>query len=54
MGIGTLGEKSLHRELKYLYQPDPARHEVRVGRLIADARTRKGGYWKCRPATSLH
>ncbi len=30
MGIGTLrGEKSLHRELKYLYQPDPARHEVR-------------------------
>ena len=43
MGIGTLGEKSLHRDLKNLYQPDPTRHEVRVGRLIADAQDPEGG-----------
>ena len=43
MGIGTLGEKSLHRDLKNLYQPDPTRHEVRVGRLIADAQDPEEG-----------
>ena len=43
MGIGTLGEKSLHRELKYLYQPDPAATKCGVGRLIADAQDPEGG-----------
>lgn len=35
-GIGTLGEKLLHAALKYYVCPDPACHEVRVGRFVAD------------------
>lgn len=35
-GIGTLGEKPLHMTLKRYFEPDEARHEVRVGRYIAD------------------
>lgn len=36
-GIGTLGEKPLHMALKCYCEPDTARHEVRVGRYVADA-----------------
>lgn len=42
-GIGTLGEKSLHRALKSWYQPDETRHEVRLGRFTADAENPQGG-----------
>ncbi|MDR1001169.1 MAG: hypothetical protein LBL96_10305 [Clostridiales bacterium] len=35
-GIGTLGEKSLHRMLKWHYEPTGKFHEVSVGRYIAD------------------
>ena len=35
-GIGTLGEKTLHAELKRLFEPDTAAHEIRVGPYIAD------------------
>ena len=31
-GIGTLGERTLHAALKYYLQPDPAFHEIKVGR----------------------
>ena len=34
--IGTLGERSLHAVLKRFLQPDENRHEVRVGRYVAD------------------
>ena len=30
-GIGTLGEKALHRAVKYYFQPDPEKREVPVG-----------------------
>lgn len=36
MGIGTLHEKLLHAALKYYACPDPACHEVPVGRFVAD------------------
>jgi len=35
-GIGTLGEKTLHAQLKRLFEPDTAAHEVRVGPYVAD------------------
>ncbi|MCL2299031.1 MAG: hypothetical protein FWC27_02645 [Firmicutes bacterium] len=35
-GIGTLGEKTLHAELKRLFEPDTDAHEIRVGPYIAD------------------
>lgn len=35
-GIGTLGEKTLHAVLKRYYEPDTSRHEVRIGRYVAD------------------
>ena len=41
-GIGTLGEKTLHSAVKYYFQPDPSRQEVRVGRFVADAITEDG------------
>ena len=34
--IGTLSEKSIHAQLKQLFQPDPQYHEVKIGRYIAD------------------
>ena len=37
-GIGTEGEKTLHAVFKTYYEPDPAFHEVRTGRFIADIR----------------
>ena len=41
-GIGTLGEKTLHRVLKAYFQPDPSKCEVRVGPYVADALTESG------------
>ena len=35
-GVGTLGERTLHAALKYYLQPDPAFHEIKVGRWVAD------------------
>ena len=35
-GIGTLGEKTLHAVLKKYYEPDVKKHEVLVGRYVAD------------------
>jgi len=35
-GIGTLGEKTLHAELKHLFEPDTSAHEIRVGPYVAD------------------
>ena len=37
-GIGTEGEKTLHAVFKRYFEPDPAFHEVRTGRYIADVR----------------
>ena len=37
-GIGTQGEKTLHAVFKRYYEPDPAFHEVKTGRFIADIR----------------
>lgn len=34
--IGVLGEKSLHAVLKWYYEPDGSRHEIKVGEHIAD------------------
>lgn len=35
-GIGSLAEKSVHRALKYFYEPDRACHEVSIGGYVAD------------------
>lgn len=35
-GIGTLGEKTLHAVLKLYFEPDEAKHEIAVGRYVAD------------------
>lgn len=36
MGIGTLGEKTMHRVLKYFFCPDANFHEVGLGSFVAD------------------
>ena len=36
IGIGTLGEKSLHQYLKNYLEPDPSLHEVPIGRYVGD------------------
>jgi len=36
-GIGTMGEKGVHRTLKYYFEPHEDCHEVSVGGYIADA-----------------
>lgn len=41
-GIGTLGEKTLHSVLKYYFEPDASRHEVKVGGFVADILTEDG------------
>lgn len=41
-GIGTLGEKTLHSVLKNYLEPDEARHEVSVGRYVADIAAENG------------
>ncbi len=35
-GIGTLGEKTLHAVVKRYLEPDPVRHEMRIGSFIVD------------------
>ena len=35
-GIGTLNERTLHSLLKYWLEPDPRRHEIPLGRSVAD------------------
>lgn len=35
-GIGTLGEKGIHRTLKYFYEPDESCHEINIGGYVAD------------------
>ena len=35
-GIGTLGEKTLHAVLKNYYEPHEEKHEIKVGRFVAD------------------
>ena len=35
-GIGTLGEKKLHKILKYYFEPDNNYHEIKVGGYVAD------------------
>ena len=37
-GIGTLGEKKLHKILKYYFEPDKNYHEIKVGGYVADIR----------------
>ena len=41
-GIGTLGEKALHRAVKYYFQPDSQQREVPVPPYVADAVTPEG------------
>ena len=36
LGIGTLNEKTLHAVLKCYYEPCTARHEIQLGRYVAD------------------
>ena len=40
--IGTYGEKSLHRDLKWQIEPTGAFHEVPVGKYIADIKDESG------------
>lgn len=35
-GIGTLGEKTLHRILKNYYEPQSENHEIKIGNFVAD------------------
>ena len=35
-GIGTYNEKTLHRVLKYYFEPDESYHEVKLGDYVAD------------------
>lgn len=35
-GIGTLSEKTVHSVLKYYFEPDDKKHEVPIGKRIAD------------------
>jgi len=35
-GIGTLGEKTLHMVLKCYCEPDECKHEIKIGRNVAD------------------
>ena len=41
-GIGTLAECDLHRALKYYFEPDETRHEVKLGRYVADILNGRG------------
>lgn len=41
-GIGTLGEKTLHSVLKNYMEPEQSRHEIKVGRYVADIVTAEG------------
>lgn len=41
-GIGTLGEKLLHRTLKYYLEPDESKHEIGCFGSVADIRNEDG------------
>lgn len=41
-GIGTYGERTLHRELKWRIEPSGAYHEIPVGKYIADIKDGRG------------
>lgn len=41
-GIGTLKEKTLHCVLKLYFEPDTGKHEIAVGRFVADIKNEKG------------
>ena len=41
-GIGTLREKQLHSAIKFFIDEDPAHHEVKVGRSVADVKNERG------------
>ncbi len=41
-GIGTLNEKTLHAVLKLYYEPCEARHEIQLGRYVADIVSEEG------------
>ena len=41
-GIGRLGEKTLHRTLKYLLEPDSSYHEVEFLGSVADIKNQEG------------
>ena len=36
VGIGTLGEKTLHAVIKHTLEPDEKQHEIKIGRFYAD------------------
>jgi len=40
--IGTLGEKTLHNEIKHLFCADETKHEIKVGSYVADIKTDYG------------
>lgn len=41
-GIGTLGEKMLHRTLKFYFEPDPDNHEIEFCGSVADVKNDEG------------
>ena len=41
-GIGTLREKQLHSAIKLFIDENPAHHEVKVGRSVADVKNERG------------
>ncbi|MCQ2414079.1 MAG: hypothetical protein MJ082_04725 [Clostridia bacterium] len=41
-GIGTLGEKALHRIIKLTAEPDESRHEIKVAGCVADVLNEDG------------
>lgn len=41
-GIGTLGEKTLHVVLKYTFEPDATKHEIKIESYCADIKNDKG------------
>ena len=41
-GIGTLGEKSIHKTLKYFIDPDSSHHEISVKGFVADVKNGDG------------
>jgi hypothetical protein len=43
-GIGTYGEKTLHAVLKLYFEPDAAKHEIRVAGSVADIVNDEGIY----------
>ena len=48
-GIGTMGEKGIHRTLKYFFEPHTDCHEVKIGGYIADA-AGEGGIFEIQTA----